>query len=270
MGDVSEDAAVRAMVGGFAGAGPAVLRTRGTDERPASPSPASGEARISLEGVHVVDRAGITRLRDASLDVRGGEILGVIGIEGSGQRELVRVMAGRQHATSGTVRLPQRVGFVPEDRLHDALLPEWSLLENTLLAGAGRARGLLQRKDAALRALRIVEEFHVRAPNIRVPVSTLSGGNQQRFVLGREMLLGAQALVVENPTHGLDVRATRHVLDAIARAAHETNVAVVFSSSDTEEVLATADRVVVCFAGRVRELRDRTPAEAARALVGLV
>jgi general nucleoside transport system ATP-binding protein len=228
---------------------------------------APGDSVMSVEKVSVTDERGVPRLRDVSLQVHAGEIVGVAGVEGSGQRELLRVLAGRLTPQSGTVRSPARIGFVPEDRLRDALIPAMTLVENLALKEAGRARGTLRWASYRERTEITVRDHDVRANAVDLPASALSGGNQQKFVLGRELEGSPEALVVENPTRGLDIRAAAHVL-AELESARASGVAVVVYSSDLDEVLSIADRMVVCFDGRITP----TPVEAdavARALVGL-
>jgi simple sugar transport system ATP-binding protein len=136
------------------------------------------------------------------------------------------------------------------------------------LLGAGAARGRTAWDSVARRTGRILAEFDVRASGPDVRMDTLSGGNQQKFVLGRELGAADAALVVENPTRGLDILATTYVLAAIHRAAHQGRAAVVFHSSDVEEVLGIADRVFVCFGGQVREVPGGDHGAVARAMVG--
>lgn len=234
-------------------------------------SPTTAEPLLALDGVTVVDARGVTRLQRTQLTVRRGEVLGVLGVEGAGQRELLRVLAGRLAPTEGEVRRPEQVGFIPEDRLRDAVIPDFTLAENRALASAGRARGrMLWRKESDAAAA-IIAAFGVRAAGPGARMRALSGGNQQRFVVGRERQIPGEVLVAENPTRGLDVRAAAQVLGTIRDLARRGGAAVVYST-DLDEVLALTRRVVVCFAGQVREIpapddpRDRGPY--ARALVG--
>jgi ABC-type uncharacterized transport system ATPase subunit len=250
---------VRALVGGNA---PAAQAPRDADDAP------PGEVILRLTDAGVVDGSGVTRLRGATLDVHAGEIVGIVGVESSGQRELLRVLAGRLRTGTGVATLPPVVGFVPEDRLQDALVQEFSIVENVALLGAGAARGRIAWNSVASRAQRIITEFDVRVPGVDARMDALSGGNQQKFVLGRELGVVATALVVENPTRGLDILASAYVLAAISRAAHRDRAAIVFHSSDVEEVLAIADRVFVCFGGRVHEVPGGDPDTVARAMVG--
>lgn len=231
----------------------------------------TGAEVFALVDAELRDARGRQWLKPTQLVVRAGEILGVLGVEGSGQRELLRLLAGRLTASAGEVRRPPVVGFVPEDRLHDAVIPEFSLTENTALAEAGALRGRLDWSAAADRAEAIIAEHDVRAGGARATMRSLSGGNQQRFVVGREQRRAPRALVAENPTRGLDVRATARVLETIRAIAVSGGAAVVYST-DIDEVLSLTRRVIVCYNGAVREIApptdaaDRTPY--ARALVG--
>ena len=228
---------------------------------------ATGAAVLSLDRVSVIDDRGVSRLRDVSLDIHAGEIVGIAGIEGSGQRELVRVLAGRLAPSVGTARIPSHVGFVPEDRLRDALIPAMSLVENLALKEAGSARGVMNWSGIELRARDVVRDYDVRTGSVDLSAASLSGGNQQKFVLGRELDASPDALVVENPVRGLDIRAAAHVAGAL-RAARAAGVAVAVYSSDLDEVLSLADRMLVCFDGRVAVTRVEADA-VSRALVGL-
>jgi len=212
-----------------------------------------GDAVITLTEVSVTDEQGVRRLRDATVSVRPGEILGVAGVEGSGCRELLRVMAGRLAPFSGSVSLPQDIGFVPEDRLRDALIREFSLTENIALRGAGTRRGTMDWSAISANTRRALDESDVRAAGPSVRAGTLSGGNQQKLVLARELAANTAALVAENPTRGLDIAATAAV-HARLRGARARGAAIVVYSSDLDEVLALADRLVVTFAGGVREV----------------
>ena len=183
------------------------------------------------------------------MEIHAGEIVGVAGIEGSGQQELLRVLAGRLAPTAGVVRIPNRIGFVPEDRLRDALVPSMTLAENFALKEAGASHGTLAWRSYEGRAGEVLRKHDVRAAGVHSAAGALSGGNQQKFVFGRELEGLPDALVVENPTRGLDIRAAAHVL-AELRSARAAGVAVVTYSSDLDEVLSFADRMIVCFDGR--------------------
>lgn len=259
--DIPETALVSAIVG----EGDALA-----DGAPAGRSAAA--AVFALHDAAFADAQGVVRLAGTTLEVRAGEILGVIGVEGAGQRELLRLLAGRLSPTSGRVERPTRVGFIPEDRLLDAVIPAFSLTENQALAEASALQSVVPWAAHAAATATVISRYDVRSTGPGARMATLSGGNQQRFVVGRERQLAPRALVAENPTRGLDVRATTRVIDAIREVAAGGGAAVVYSA-DLDEILALTQRVAVCFGGRVTEIErpadptDRTPY--ARALLGL-
>ena len=221
---------------------------------------------LQLRDAAFHDALGITRLHPLTLDVRAGELLGVAGVEGAGQHELMRLLAGRLKPTSGEALLPPSVGFAPEDRHRDALALTRSLAENVALRGAGQRRGIIGWNAERGRTARLLAEYDVRGGTPRTLAANLSGGNQQKLVLGRELDDHPPALIVESPTRGLDARASAAVLDRL-RAARERGTAVVVYSSDIDELLQLATRVVVAHAGRLREV-PLTREAIGRALVG--
>lgn len=234
------------VVGALLGEQPAAPHVRSTAvSRP-------GGVIIRLDSVSVSGTAGGARLHECSVEARGGEILGVAGVEGAGQRELLRLFAGRLAPTRGVVTRPARTGFVPEDRQRDALIGELSLIANFALKEAAEKTGIISWRSYEARTARTAQLHDVRTNSLATMASALSGGNQQKFVIGRELEGAPNALVVENPTRGLDIRATAEVL-AQLRAAREAGVAIVAYSSDLDEVLSIADRMLVCFNGTVTE-----------------
>jgi len=211
---------------------------------------------VVARGVSIVDDRHVPRIRDASFEIHAGEVLGVAGIEGSGQSELLRALAGRAAVTSGHLEVPANTGFVPEDRQRDALVLDFSLVENVALKAAGLRRGRVDWAGIRANTESLTARFDVRSPVSRA-ARELSGGNQQKLVLARELDGSPRLLVVENPTRGLDVRATKEIHERL-RAAAESGAAVIVFSSDLDEVLTLADRVLVVYAGLVRECaRDR-------------
>jgi general nucleoside transport system ATP-binding protein len=192
--DVTEASLASAMLGesgSRASAPPSSLRTIGT-----------GPPVLMLSQVSVAAASRVMRLRDASLTIRAGEMVGVAALENAGQRELLRVLAGRLTPTRGQVRLPASVGFVPEDRHRDAVVLDASLTENIALRGAQQRRGIIAWSALRATTVRIMRERDVRAHSEGIALRTLSGGNQQKLVLGRELSGAPAALVVENPTRG--------------------------------------------------------------------
>ena len=207
-----------------------------------------GAVVAELHNVDLQDLRGVVRVRGASLEVRGGEILGVAGVEGSGYHELLLALAGRLAPSSGSIRLPSDVAFVPEHRQRDALVPTFSVTENLALRGSASARGRIRWQDIAHHAGRLVGQHDIRVGSVAAPVRTLSGGNQQKLVLARELAGGPPLVVAENPTQGLDVRAALAIRDRLL-SARDAGAAVVVYASDLDELLTLADRVVVTFAG---------------------
>ena len=214
-----------------------------------------------LEGVGVRDGRKGWAVREASLAVRRGEIVGIAGVEGNGQRELALVLSGRVPPDAGRARLPEEAGFVPQDRTTEGLVGAFDLVENVALAlhdRAGDRRWLMPWAEARRRADSIVSEYGVVARDSRVPVATLSGGNQQRLVVGRELGRARDLLVAENPTRGLDIAATAFVRGELVRRVRGIAPApgIVLISSDLDEVLALSDRVLVMARGRLIAVPD--------------
>ena len=234
----------------------AAMIGKGAVEERIEPTPAPrGHAGplVRLERVEVAREGGLgIALRSASLTVAAGEILGVAAVEGNGQRELLRAIAGRVHPLRGLRRVTEPIAFVPEDRTTEGLIPEMTLTENVVLGSSGsepwiRGRTVDWRAAEASTAA-LLDELAVTAPGPWVPAASLSGGNQQRVVVGRELSKRPAVVVAENPTRGLDIRAGGTIHAWLRRAAAE-GAAVVFHSSDLDEVQALATRIVVARRG---------------------
>ena len=201
------------------------------------------------------------RLSDAfrlgDLVLHPGELVGVAAVEGNGQRELLRALAGVEGSYSPAARAEASLAFVPEDRSTEGLIPAMSLAENLVL-GLDRdprwARGPRLDWSAIRRhAQRLIENYDIRAAGPDDPAATLSGGNQQKLVLARVLESRPRMLVVENPTRGLDFRATAYVHERLREAAR-AGVCVVAYSSDLDEVLELGERIVVVHQGQVSEV----------------
>ena len=196
-------------------------------------------------------------IRNATLRIHAGEIVGVAAVEGNGQREFMLAVAGVLRPEGGTLNIAQPVALVPEDRTTEGLIPTMSIAENVVLgrgADAAWTRGPWLDWNAAERATaELLAGYDVRAPGPRSPAAILSGGNQQKLILGRGLSTRPRVLVVENPTRGLDFRAMS-VMHERLRAAAADGVAVLVYSSDLDEVLHLAHRVVVISGGVLREL----------------
>jgi ABC-type uncharacterized transport system ATPase subunit len=220
-------------------------------EAPSAPGP----ALVRLEALEVPREGGFgIAVRHASLMVHGGEILGVAGVEGNGQRELLRAVAGRLLPIRGRLETAGPIAFIPEDRTTEGLIPELTLTENVVLGSRPGdpwlRRGRIDWGLAGQRTAVLLREFGVVAPGPHARASGLSGGNQQKLVVARELGRAPQVIVAENPTRGLDVRAEAEI-HARLRAAAATGAAVLVHSSDLDEVLRLAHRVVVVTRGAV-------------------
>ena len=232
--------------------------TGGGGGRPISDVVVARATDVTIRG----DR-GLLAIDRATFDIRRGEVVGVAGVEGSGHQELLLALGGRLPIAGGTLTLPSRIGFVPENRHRDAVVADFSLTENVAIQGAGRRTGRMQWTQIEKRTATLLERFDVRSRGPTDRMATLSGGNQQKVVLAREVDAQPELLVVENPTRGLDIRASAFVRQQI-RAGRDAGMAVVLYSSDLDEVIESADRVLVVHAGTVRWVdRDRTAVGAA-------
>jgi simple sugar transport system ATP-binding protein len=227
-----------------------------------------GKEILEVENVRVVDHTGQVTVDGVSFSVRGGEIYALAGVQGNGQTELTEALVGLEQLESGKVLLEGRdvtragidamiglgVGYVPEDRLHDGLVSSFSVAENLVLDLYHRppySRGLSLdldriRKNADER----VHEFDVRTSSIEHTASTLSGGNQQKVVLARELSRPLKLLIVAQPTRGLDVGSMEFVHRRIV-AERDNGAAVVVISTELDEVLGLADRIGVMYRGKI-------------------
>jgi len=208
----------------------------------------------------------VARTHSPAVEVFSGEILGVAALEGAAGL-LLRSFAGRMESSSDDVGTPGSVGFVPENRQEEALISDFSLTENLALKNAGRKRGLINWKELRETTSKIISQFDVRTSGPNDIAHNLSGGNQQRFVLGRELIDDPPLLVLENPTQGLDVNAAAAVHERM-RAAREAGTAIVFYSSDLDELVDLSDRVVVV-GGRSVTISSPDRDEIGRLLLGV-
>ena len=235
---------------------------------------------VVLELQHVtVDVDGVARLDGLDLELRAGEILGIAGVEGNGQRELGDLLSSLLHLDAGQVRVDGSVvaagragamaragiAVIPEDRHDSGCVLAMSVAENLVLDRPGTVarRGLLDHKRMRARAVELMQEFEIQAAGPDAPLWSLSGGNQQRVVLARELSHRPSVLVAAQPTRGLDVGAIEYMSERLRRAAAE-GIAVLLISTELEEILDLADRIVVLSRGRAIGQLDRAEASAER------
>lgn len=209
---------------------------------------------VVLDKATVLGPRGEAALKDATLTVRAGEILGVAGVEGNGQRELAEAVCGLRPVASGTLTVEGRVGYVPEDRHRHGLLLDAPAWENALLGRQREAAfGSPLKLDLdAARALTaaIIKDYDVRPPEPDQHAGGFSGGNQQKIIVGREVAKEPALIVVAHPTRGVDLGASRLIHEKILKA-KAAGAAVLLISADLDEVLALSDRIAVLCAGRV-------------------
>ncbi|HET8601745.1 MAG TPA: ABC transporter ATP-binding protein [Segeticoccus sp.] len=234
------------------------------DKEPAEPR----EPVLQVEDLRVVDAAGQVLVDDVSLEVRGGEIYAIAGVQGNGQTELTEALLGLAEPEHGRILLDgedltgasvedvlQRgVGYVPEDRLHDGLIGSFTIAENLVLDMHNRppfgTPVSIDLKAIDKNAQQRVAEFDVRTPSAQALASTLSGGNQQKVVLARELSRPLRLLVVAQPTRGLDVGSMEFVHRRIVEE-RDKGTAVVLVSTELDEVIGLADRIGVMYRGAI-------------------
>lgn len=221
---------------------------------------------LSLENVSVPNPRGGWSLREVSLTVAAGEVLGIAGVEGNGQRELAEAVCGLNRY-SGAIARAGRIGYVPEDRHKAGLMLAASARENMLLGRhwEGQFSSPIALKPAAIEShgRAIVSGFDLRPPDLDQEAGAFSGGNQQKIVVGRELSKEPKLLVVAHPTRGVDLGASSMIHDKILRA-KAAGCGVLLISADLDEVLALSDRIAVLFSGRVMGVVPRAEASVKR------
>jgi simple sugar transport system ATP-binding protein len=260
----------------------------------ASGAPSLGElAEPTGAGLVIEDRAetaaAVRRiLDDVTFTIHAGEVMGIAGVEGNGQTELIDALIGLKHADSGAIsflgeeitgwatrkRREKGIGYIPEDRHRHGLLLEAPLWENRILGHvteAPNAKGFwLDIKGAQEDTKRIVKEYDVRTPGIDVTAASLSGGNQQKLIVGREMSHKPRFLIAAHPTRGVDVGAQAAIWDQIREARRE-GLAVLLISADLDELIGLSDTLRVIYNGRLVADADPatvTPEELGSAMTG--
>ncbi len=241
-----------------------------------------GDRVLSVSGLNLD-----TRLRNIDLEVRAGEIVGIAGVEGNGQTELIEVLAGLRHPESGRItfdgrefsRLDARqarelgIAHIPEDRHARGLLLDFNLEDNSILGTHYRAPaapsfvGLIDNQAVRKKAERLIGEFDVRPPNPDLPARALSGGNQQKLIIGREFDLDPKLLLVSQPTRGVDIGAIEFIHRKLVTL-RDAGTAILLVSAELEEVLSLSDRVLVMYQGKV--VGEVDPQQVDQAEIGLL
>jgi simple sugar transport system ATP-binding protein len=233
---------------------------------------------LHLKNVSALNNADVMFLKELSLELRRGEILGIAGVDGNGQAELAEVIAGLRKVQNGdiimdgkpiTTQSPRKIrelglAYVPQDRLNTGLILEYSIAENMILDRwyfekySGRV--FLKKDEIKKFAEKAVSEFEIKTPGINVPVNSLSGGNLQKVLMARELARNPKVLVVHNPTRGLDIGATHYIHEQLIKQ-RDAGVGVLMISLDLDEILTVADRIAVIYEGKIMAVMDAKDAD---------
>ena len=235
-----------------------------------------GEGLLEVEGLEAYSDTGVRTLKGVSFEVRGGEILGIAGVSGNGQEELVDAIVGLRKVTAGKVFIKGEdatnlspkdlralgVGYIPEDRMGRGVMPELSIRENIILGTHSQKpfanRGPLPFENMWFTnqdkvdeyAKRLVEEYNIDTPSIEKPAGKLSGGNLQKLILAREFSRDPQLLIADKPTSGLDIGSQEYIHRKLMEKRAEGK-AILLISEDLDEVLGMSDRIAIMYEGRI-------------------
>ncbi len=239
------------------------------DKAPAQP----GEAVLSVRDLHVLDERKLEAVRGISFEVRSGEILGIAGVQGNGQTELAEALTGLRKIEGGEVlldgeKVPQKaprflfergMAHIPEDRQKHGLVLPYSIADNMALVAYYKppfSNGI-QRNERAIveNAVRLIEQYDVRTPGELIPAGHLSGGNQQKVIVARELSRSPRFLLANQPTRGLDVGSIEYIHKQIV-AARDAGAGVLLISAELDEIMSLADRIAVMFHGEIVAIVD--------------
>ncbi|MEW6045255.1 MAG: ABC transporter ATP-binding protein [Bacillota bacterium] len=241
------------------------------EKGPAKP----GDVVLRVEGVWVFDERGAAAVQGVDFEVRSGEIVGVAGVQGNGQTELMEALMGLRPVAAGRVSILGRalsalsvrdlvelgVAYIPEDRQRDGLVLAFPVYENLALNTYYRppaaGRGVLRLEAMRKHAEDLVQTFDIRTPSVDVAVSTLSGGNQQKVIVAREFSRPIRLLLASQPTRGLDVASVEYIHRRIIEQ-RDAGAGVLLVSTELEEILSLSDRIAVMYRGRIVALEERT------------
>ncbi|MDP6867261.1 MAG: ABC transporter ATP-binding protein [Acidimicrobiales bacterium] len=244
-----------------------------------------GEVRLAVKDLRVAGDRGVDAVRGCNFEVRSGELLGIAGVSGNGQRELAEAIAGLRPVVDGDIKIdgaevtgrhPSEVraaglAYVPEERMRDGVVGEFSVAENLILVAHDSEpfsrRGILRLGKIVERCRELVERFDVKTPTLETTTATLSGGNIQKLILARELSGQPKVLLAAQPTRGVDIGAAEYIHRRLIEERSAGN-AILVISEDLDEVLALSDRVAVMFEGRIVAVMD--VAEATVERVGLL
>lgn len=248
-----------------------------------------GEVRLELKNVSCKSDRGTPGLRDVNLEVRSGEILGIAGVSGNGQRELAEVITGLRKTTQGQVylegedisslppgdRTDRMLAYIPEERMRDGMIQDFTIAENMILREHHKQpfsrAGFLNLREISRHSDCLISQFSVKTPSQETMAKSLSGGNIQKVVLAREISRQPRAIVAAQPTRGLDIGATEYVREQLL-AQRRSGTAVLLISEDLDEILTISDRIAVIFEGQIMGIvpaATATPAQLGLLMAGV-
>ena len=250
----------------------------GREVKPLAPQPkVAGEVRLKVEGLRAMGDRGTEALRGVDLEIRMGEILGLAGVSGNGQRELAQCLAGLRKTTAGKIfidgqdmthtplrtRMEAGQAYIPEERMRDGAIRDFSVQENVFLhehASPEYTHGIFMdfRKMAA-HANDLVKAFAVKTPTLDTPIKMLSGGNIQKLIMARELSRHPKILIAAQPTRGVDIGATEYIHERLLEQ-RDTGMAILLISEDLDEVRSLSDRIAVMYEGRIIGIVERDQA----------
>ena len=239
------------------------------------------DARLTIRGLEVLGDRGTPAVTGFDLEVRSGEVVGIAGVSGNGQRELAEALAGLRPVASGTVvmngvdtttKTPKEirrlgVSYIPEERMRDGAIGEFSVAENLILTSHDLAptsrRGFLNFKEIETGCSDLVRRFTVKTPSLETPTSSLSGGNIQKLIIAREISGEPEVLIASQPTRGVDIGAAEYI-HTVLMDQRAGGIAILLISEDLDEVIGLSDRIAVMFEGRIMGVLDQEEATVQR------
>ena len=250
---------------------------REVDFRPAIEDVQKGEIRLKIENVSCRSDRGTPGLQEVDLEVSSGEILGIAGVSGNGQRELAEVITGLREKTSGRIELDgedisdlppiertdRSLSYIPEERMRDGMIKEFTVAENLILREHHKQPfsrlGMLDLKAIEGHSERLISNFQIKTPSQETLAKSLSGGNIQKVVVARELSRDPRVIIAAQPTRGLDVGAMEYVRERLLEE-RKDGTAILLISEDLDEIFALADRIAVIYEGQIMGVVDRDDA----------
>ncbi|MCC6802694.1 MAG: ABC transporter ATP-binding protein [Anaerolineae bacterium] len=245
--------------------------------QPERPAVTVGAVKLSVRDLRADNDQDLPALQGVSLDVRAGEIVGLAGVSGNGQRELAEAIAGLRRPTSGDVsingqsvthtsvaaRLRAGLSYVPEERNRDGIIGTFSVAENAILQNTSQyahGRIFFNFGDINRHASELVRRYNIKTPSTQTPTKNLSGGNMQKLILARELSRKPAVLIASQPTRGVDISATEYIQHVLIEQ-RSAGVAILLISADLDEILALSDRIAVIYEGKIVGIVDRADAD---------